>query len=92
MGIHGDHHGLSIIGDHIWNGNDGGVYYSSDKGMTVVKDKSDGLGIQELWGFSQSFKNDIMAVGLNHNRTSFRDDSVYGGWIAVRGARERKVD
>ena len=85
-GIHGDHHGLSIIGDHIWNGNDGGVYYSSNKGMTLVKDKSDGLGIQELWGFSQSFKNDIMAVGLNHNRTSFRDDSVYGGWIAVRGA------
>ena len=85
-GVHVDHHGLSIIGDHIWNGNDGGVYYSSNKGMTVVKDKSDGLGIQELWGFSQSFKNDIMAVGLNHNQTCFRDDEVYGGWISVLGA------
>ena len=85
-GIHVDHHAFSIIGNHIWNGNDGGVYYSSDGGMTIVKDKSDGLGIQELWGFSQSFKNDIMAVGLNHNKTIFRDDAVYGGWIAIRGA------
>ncbi|MDD7915311.1 discoidin domain-containing protein [Polaribacter ponticola] len=85
-GVHGDHHGLSIIGDKIWNANDGGVYYSSDKGNTIVKDKSDGLGIQELWGFSQSFKNDVMAVGLNHNATCYRDDRVYGGWIAVNGA------
>ncbi|GAA4296504.1 hypothetical protein GCM10023163_16480 [Aestuariibaculum suncheonense] len=85
-GIHGDHHGLSVIGKHIWNGNDGGAYHSSDGGYTVVKDKTNGLGIQELWGFSQSFKNDIMAVGLNHNRICFRDDQVYGGWIAVNGA------
>ena len=85
-GVHGDHHGLSIIGNSIWNANDGGAYFTNDGGMTVVKDKSDGLGIQELWGFSQSFKNDIMAVGLNHNSTSYRDDTVYGGWIAVNGA------
>lgn len=85
-GVHGDHHGLSIVGDHIWNGNDGGAYYSSDGGKTLVKDKTDGLGIQELWGFGQSFKNDIMAVGLNHNRICFRDDDVYGGWIGVNGA------
>ncbi|SFS33091.1 BNR/Asp-box repeat-containing protein [Zhouia amylolytica] len=85
-GVHGDHHGLSIVGDHIWDGNDGGAYYSADGGKTIVKDKSDGLGIQELWGFGQSFKNDIMAVGLNHNRICFRDDEVYGGWIGVNGA------
>jgi hypothetical protein len=85
-GVHGDHHGLSVIGNAIWNANDGGAYFSSDGGMTVVKDKSDGLGIQELWGFGQSFKNDVMAVGLNHNSICYRDDSVYGGWIAVNGA------
>jgi photosystem II stability/assembly factor-like uncharacterized protein len=85
-GVHGDHHGLSVIGTQIWNGNDGGVYHSSDGGKTVVYDKSDGLGLQELWGFSQSFKNDIMAVGLNHNQICFRDDAVYGGWIGVNGA------
>jgi hypothetical protein len=85
-GVHGDHHGLSIIGNHIWNSNDGGVYYSPDKGMTLVKDKSDGLGVQELWGYSQSFKNDVMAVGLNHNQICYRDDNVYGGWIGVNGA------
>jgi len=85
-GVHGDHHGLSVIGNHIWNSNDGGVYYSSDGGLTVVNDKSDGLGVQELWGFSQSFKNDVMAVGLNHNQICYRDDSTYGGWIGVNGA------
>ncbi|AZQ63824.1 hypothetical protein EI427_16800 [Flammeovirga pectinis] len=85
-GVHGDHHGLSIIGDNIWNANDGGVYHSSDRSNTVVLDKSDGLGVQELWGYSQSFKNDIMAVGLNHNQICFRDDNVYGGWIGVNGA------
>jgi photosystem II stability/assembly factor-like uncharacterized protein len=85
-GVHGDHHGLSVIGKHIWNGNDGGAYYSNDGGFTVAKDKTDGLGIMELWGYSQSFKNDIMAVGLNHNQICFRDDTVYGGWIGVNGA------
>ncbi|MBL4561422.1 MAG: hypothetical protein JKX79_10610, partial [Labilibaculum sp.] len=85
-GVHGDHHGLSVIGDKIWNSNDGGVYHSSDGGWTVVKDKSNGLGIQELWGFSQSFKNDIMAVGLNHNQICYRDDRIYGGWMGVNGA------
>ncbi len=85
-GVHGDHHGLSVSGSHIWNSNDGGVYYSGDGGWTVVKDKSDGMGIQELWGFSQSFKNDVMAVGLNHNQICYRDDNIYGGWIGVNGA------
>jgi len=85
-GIHGDHHGLSIIKDNIWNSNDGGVYFTNDGGATVVQDKSNGLGIQELWGFSQSFKNDVMAVGLNHNQICYRDDRVYGGWIGVNGA------
>ena len=85
-GVHGDHHGLSVSGEHIWNGNDGGVYLSTDGGMTVVKDVTEGLGIQELWGFGQSFKNDIMAVGLNHNQICIRDDNVYGGWIGFNGA------
>jgi PKD repeat protein/photosystem II stability/assembly factor-like uncharacterized protein len=85
-GVHGDHHGLSIVGTNIWNANDGGVYHSADGGSTVAKDVTDGLGIQELWGFGQSFKNDIMAVGLNHNQICFRDDNVYGGWIGYNGA------
>ncbi|MFT4534630.1 MAG: photosystem II stability/assembly factor-like uncharacterized protein [Saprospiraceae bacterium] len=85
-GVHGDHHGLSVSGDHIWNGNDGGVYLSKDRGVTVVKDVTEGLGIQEVWGFGQSFKNDIMAVGLNHNQICIRDDNVYGGWIGFNGA------
>ena len=85
-GVHGDHHALSIIGKDIWNANDGGAYHSNDGGFTVAKDKTDGLGIMELWGYSQSFKNDIMAVGLNHNQICFRDDAVYGGWIGVNGA------
>jgi photosystem II stability/assembly factor-like uncharacterized protein len=85
-GVHGDHHGMSVIDNEIWNSNDGGVYYSGDKGNTVAKDKSDGLASQELWGFSQAFKKDVMAVGLNHNAICYRDDNVYGGWIAVDGA------
>ena len=85
-GVHGDHHGLSVSGNYIWNGNDGGVYLSTDGGATVVKDVTEGLGIQELWGFGQSFKNDIMAVGLNHNQICIRDDTVYGGWIGFNGA------
>ena len=85
-GVHGDHHGLAIIGKHIWNANDGGVYYSADGGYTVVKDKTDGMGIQELWGFGQAFKKDVMAVGLNHNQICFYDEKAYGGWIGFNGA------
>jgi PKD repeat protein len=85
-GVHGDHHGMSVIGNEIWNSNDGGVYYSADGGNTVAKDKTDGLASQEVWGFSQAFKKDVMAVGLNHNAICYRDDNVYGGWIAVNGA------
>lgn len=85
-GVHGDHHGMAINGSDIWNTNDGGVYHSGDGGNTVVKDVSDGLAVQELWGFGQAFKRDIMAVGLNHNAINMRDDAAYGGWVRVNGA------
>jgi PKD repeat protein/photosystem II stability/assembly factor-like uncharacterized protein len=85
-GVHGDHHGLAIQGLHIWNTNDGGVYYSGDGGQTVVKDVSDGLMIHELWGFGTAFKKEIWAVGLNHNAINVRDDGAYGGWVRFGGA------
>lgn len=85
-GVHGDHHGMAIHGSDIWNTNDGGVYHSGDGGNTVVKDVSDGMAVQELWGFGQAFKKDIMAVGLNHNAINMRDDVAYSGWVRINGA------
>lgn len=91
-GIHYDVQCLTIGNNgNIFIGTDGGVYNSTDNMATVVP-KTEGISTTEIWGFGQSFKNDIMAIGAYHLPTIIRDDNIYenngytGGWYAWAGA------
>jgi len=83
--IHGDIQGIDASGDEVWIVSDGGAYYSSNKGVTAISNY-DGIYSQECWGFSQGFKTDIMAAGVNHNAIYIRDDALYNKWLTGPGA------
>ena len=83
--IHGDIQGIDASGDEVWVVSDGGAYYSSNNGINAIS-KYDGIYSQECWGFSQGFKSDIMAAGINHNAIYIKDGSLYNQWLTGPGA------
>lgn len=82
---HWDNQGLEIYGDKAWMVNDGGVFLSTDH-IATTTNKSFGISAQEIWGFDQGWKSDIMAIGLYHGPVQIRDDSLYNGWYIAPGA------
>lgn len=75
-GIHGDIQCAKIIGDDIWLANDGGLQYVNMK--TRLHHRVEGFSGQDLWGFSTSFKSDVMAVGVDHSGTMVFNEKLYG--------------
>jgi hypothetical protein len=75
-GIHGDIQCAKIVGDDIWLANDGGLQYVNRK--TRLHDRVEGFSGQDLWGFSTSFKSDVMAVGVDHSGTMIYNEKLYG--------------
>lgn len=75
-GIHGDIQCAKIIGDDIWLANDGGLQYVNMK--TRLHHRVEGFSGQDLWGYSTSFKSDIMAVGVDHSGTMVYNEKLYG--------------
>ncbi len=83
-GIHGDIQCAKIIGDDVWLTNDGGLNYVNLKDR--VNHRMEGFSGQDLWGFSTSFKTDIMAIGVDHSGTMIYDKSLYGNaWYHYGG-------
>lgn len=82
--IHGDIQCAKIIGDDIWLANDGGLQYVNKK--TRLHYRVEGFSGQDLWGFSTSFKSDVMAVGVDHSGTMVYDEKLYGkDWFHYGG-------
>lgn len=75
-GIHGDIQCAKIVGDDIWLANDGGLQYVNMK--TRLHHRVEGFSGQDLWGFSTSFKSDVMAVGVDHSGTMIYNEKLYG--------------
>ncbi len=83
-GIHGDIQCAKIAGDDIWLANDGGLQYVNMK--TRLHHRVEGFSGQDLWGFSTSFKSDVMAVGVDHSGTMVFDEKLYGkDWFHYGG-------
>jgi photosystem II stability/assembly factor-like uncharacterized protein len=83
-GIHGDIQCAKIIGDDIWLANDGGLQYVNRK--TRLHHRVEGFSGQDLWGFSTSFKSDVMAVGVDHSGTMIYNEKLYGkDWFHYGG-------
>lgn len=81
--------------DELWITGDGGVFFSSNQCQSL-ENRGFGIVAQEVWGFDQAWKSNIMAIGLNHGPIQIRDDDVYkgddgiyqegDGWYVYRGA------
>lgn len=83
-GIHGDIQCAKIVGDDIWLANDGGLQYVNMK--TRLHHRVEGFSGQDLWGFSTSFKSDVMAVGVDHSGTMVYNEKLYGkDWFHYGG-------
>lgn len=82
--IHADQHALEVnpIDNKVWNGNDGGVYTTSDGGTTWV-DRSDDLGVSQIYRIGQSFVDrEITVAGFQDNGMALWDN---GTWSTIAG-------
>ncbi|ULQ55477.1 hypothetical protein KJS94_12570 [Flavihumibacter rivuli] len=75
-GIHGDIQTAKVIGNDVWLANDGGLNHVDLQ--TRQQTRMEGFSGQDLWGFSTSFKTDVMAVGVDHSGTMIYDQKLYG--------------
>lgn len=95
---HADVHDIKFFqtpsGVDMWVCSDGGLYYSSDQGDTLVP-RMHGIQGTDFWGFQAGFKSgDIMVGGTYHNGTLIKYNDIYhgglttpeaGGWLAELG-------
>lgn len=95
---HADVHDIKFFqhagGVDMWVCSDGGLYYSSDQGDTLVP-RMHGIQGTDFWGFQAGFKSgDIMVGGTYHNGTLIKYNDIYhgglttptaGGWLAEVG-------
>jgi PKD repeat protein/photosystem II stability/assembly factor-like uncharacterized protein len=88
--IHADIHDIRYFqnGD-IWVASDGGLYYSTNNGLSFER-RSLGIAGTDFWGFGSGFSDgSVMVGGTYHNSTLIRDGETYiNGWIstAIGGA------
>ncbi len=85
--IHADQHALEyspLTGD-LYNGNDGGVYYSSDAGASWT-DLSSGLGIAQVYKIGVALSvSDLVINGYQDNGTAISDQGVFSTEIGGDG-------
>jgi photosystem II stability/assembly factor-like uncharacterized protein len=82
---HYDPRGISAVGDLVLVGTDGGIYLSQDGGKTYPS-VGDDISAIDLWGFSSSFKSDVVLVGCDHGPNMLRTADVDRNWKSVLGA------
>jgi PKD repeat protein len=81
-------------GVDMWVVSDGGIYYSSNQGDTLVP-RMHGIHGTDFWGYQAGFKDGyVMLGGTYHNGTLIRYKDIYhggkdtpnsGGWLAEMG-------
>ncbi len=82
--VHADQHIFEInpITKNLYIGNDGGIYYTRNKGAKWI-DLSNGIGISQQYKIGKSASNkDLMIAGFQDNGTSYFDNVA---WSTVRG-------
>lgn len=89
--MHYDIRSIHIVGGKVMVGTDGETVVSTDKGASF-SNLSAGISNIELWGFSSSFKSDILAAGCNHGPLTVRDYAAPGGWYHLLGADQQNTD
>jgi photosystem II stability/assembly factor-like uncharacterized protein len=82
---HYDPRGISAVGDLVLVGTDGGIFLSTDGGKTYPS-VGDDISAIDLWGFSSSFKSDVVLVGCDHGPNMLRTADADRNWKDVLGA------
>ncbi|WP_276500655.1 CBM96 family carbohydrate-binding protein [Terrimonas pollutisoli] len=82
--VHPDLRGFSAVGDTVLVAHDGGLSRSFN-GMTTIETIGYDISSIDLWGFSSSFKGDIVAAGCDHGPTKVRRYDGDGGWLEKGG-------
>ncbi len=82
---HFDPRGVSAVGNLVLVGTDGGIYLSTDGGATYPS-VGDDISAIDLWGFSSSFKSDVVLVGCDHGPNMLRTADVDRNWKDILGA------
>ena len=83
--IHADIHDLNFFANgDIWAACDGGIYHSSDGGVSF-QHKMYGIEGTDFWGFGAGFLDgEVLLGGTYHNSTLLKDNNVYNnGWIST---------
>jgi len=91
--MHTDFHAFAITNtpnpwggteESLWAAGDFGVFYSTNR-LSHYENKGFGIVAQEIHGFDQGWKSDILAAGLDHGPIQIRDDQIYDGWFVWEG-------
>ena len=75
--VHADKHVLEFRGDVLWEGNDGGVYKSTNGGDTWT-DLANGMVISQMYKLGVSQTDAKVITGLQDNGTKLR--GISGNW------------
>jgi photosystem II stability/assembly factor-like uncharacterized protein len=85
--VHADHHALDFSphNNHLYNGNDGGLYITTDGGV-IWNEFSSGLGIAQIYkiGTAQSVENTVIN-GYQDNGTAIYYDGPFNTEIGGDG-------
>lgn len=71
----------STCSQDVWIATHGGVSFSGNECLSIVS-RSNGLGVAEIFGFSNSSQNPgVIAIGLNHDGTLLSGGTYSNNWI-----------
>ena len=83
--IHADHHNVSWIGNRVYMATDGGLYYSSDNGLTFT-DRNDGLRLKQFYSVAMHpTTTNFFLAGAQDNGTHKLESAGLGGSLEVHG-------
>ena len=88
--VHPDVRGIHAVGNMVLVASDGGTSLSTD-GFNTVYSIGKWISGIDLWGFSSSFKGDILGSGDDHGPTEMRWFDGDGGWEHTGGADSKDI-
>lgn len=85
--VHADIHDCHFYGDDWWWACDGGIFYSSSRGDTIIR-RQVGIEGTDFWGFGMGEwdGDEVLVGGTYHNGTLLKDFNTYNnGWLSTMG-------
>jgi len=88
--VHPDVRSFAVMGNTVLVGTDGGLHISTDGSFNFYS-AGKWISAIDLWGFSSSFKGDVVASGDDHGPSEIRYADVDRGWVPIGGADSGEI-